>query len=51
VPAYVGYADRVLGAGGMERLLGEFDAAEAGMRATGRSVFARWAELAVPVAR
>jgi GMP synthase (glutamine-hydrolysing) len=51
VPAYVGYADRVLGAGGMERLLVEFDAAEAGMRATGRSVFARWAELAVPVAR
>jgi GMP synthase (glutamine-hydrolysing) len=50
VPEYVGYADRVLGAGGMERLLREFDAAEAGMRSTGRSLFARWAELAVPVA-
>ena len=51
VPEYVGYADRVLGDGGMERLLAEFDAAEAGMRSTGRSMFARWAELAVPVAR
>jgi GMP synthase-like glutamine amidotransferase len=50
VPEYVGYADRVLGAGGMERLLAEFDTAEAAMRATGRSMFARWAELAVPVA-
>jgi GMP synthase-like glutamine amidotransferase len=50
VPEYVGYADRVLGAGGMERLLAEFDIAEAAMRATGRSMFARWAELAVPVA-
>ena len=50
VPEYVGYADRVLGAGGMGRLLREFDAAEAGMRSTGRSLFARWAELAVPVA-
>jgi GMP synthase-like glutamine amidotransferase len=51
VPEYVGYADRVLGDGGMERLLAEFDAAEAGMRSIGRSMFARWAELAVPVAR
>jgi GMP synthase-like glutamine amidotransferase len=51
VPEYAGYADRVLGDGGMERLLAEFDAAEAGMRSTGRSMFARWAELAVPVAR
>jgi GMP synthase (glutamine-hydrolysing) len=51
VPAYADYADRVLGAGGMERLLAEFDAAEAAMRSTGRSMFARWAELAVPVAR
>jgi GMP synthase (glutamine-hydrolysing) len=51
VPEYVGYADRVLGDGGMERLLAEFDVAEAGMRSTGRSMFERWAELAVPVAR
>jgi GMP synthase (glutamine-hydrolysing) len=51
VPAYVGYADRVLGAGGMQRLLDEFDAAQAAMRATGRDMFTRWAELAVPAAR
>jgi hypothetical protein len=35
----------------MERLLAEFEGAEAAMRATGRTMFARWAELAVPVAR
>jgi len=51
VPAYAGYADRVLGEGGMQRLLDEFDAAQAAMRATGRDLFARWAELAVPSAR
>lgn len=51
VPAYAGYADRVLGEGGMQRLLDEFDAAQAAMRATGRDLFARWAELAVVSAR
>lgn len=51
VPAYAGYADRVLGEGGMQRLLDEFDAAQAAMRATGRDIFARWADLAVPAAR
>ena len=51
VPAYADYADRVLGEGGMERLLHDFDAAEAAMRATGRDMFARWADLAVPAAR
>ncbi len=51
VPEYAGYADRVLGDGGMQRLLAEFDGAEAGMRAAGRALFERWAELAVPVAR
>jgi GMP synthase-like glutamine amidotransferase len=51
VPAYAGYADRVLGEGGMQRLLDDFDAAQAAMRATGRDMFARWAELAVPSAR
>jgi GMP synthase (glutamine-hydrolysing) len=51
VPAYAEYADRVLGEGGMDRLLDEFDGAEAAMRATGRDMFARWAELAVPAAR
>ena len=50
VPEYAGYADRVLGEGGMARLLAEFDGAEADMRATGRAMFERWAELAVPVA-
>jgi GMP synthase (glutamine-hydrolysing) len=50
VPEYGAYADRVLGEGGMERLMGEFDAAQAAMRATGRGIFERWAELAVPVA-
>ena len=50
VPEYAEYADRVLGDGGMARLMGEFDTAEAAMRATGRSIFERWAELAVPVA-
>jgi GMP synthase (glutamine-hydrolysing) len=50
VPEYAAYADRVLGEGGMERLMSEFDDAEAGMRATGRAMFERWAELAVPVA-
>src|SRR5436190_449609 len=50
VPEYAGYADRVLGEGGMGWLLAEFDGAETGMRATGRAMFERWAELAVPVA-
>jgi GMP synthase (glutamine-hydrolysing) len=50
VPAYAEYADRVLGAGGMARLMDEFDAVEAAMRTTGRGIFERWAELAVPVA-
>ena len=51
VPEYAGYADRVLGEGGMGRLLAGFDGAEAAMRAAGRAIFERWAELAVPVAR
>ncbi len=51
VPAYAEYADRVLGAGGMERLMDDFDAAQAAMRATGRDLFARWADLAVPSVR
>ncbi len=51
VPAYAEYADRVLGAGGMERLMADFDSAQAAMRATGRDLFARWADLAVPSVR
>jgi GMP synthase (glutamine-hydrolysing) len=50
VPEYAAYADRVLGEGGMGRLMSEFDGAEVGMRAAGRAMFERWAELAVPVA-
>jgi hypothetical protein len=50
VPEYAAYADRVLGEGGMGRLMTEFEGAEAGMRAAGRAMFERWAELAVPVA-
>jgi GMP synthase (glutamine-hydrolysing) len=50
VPEYAAYADRVLGDGGMGRLMGQFDAAEAAMRGTARSIFERWVELAVPVA-
>jgi hypothetical protein len=50
VPEYAAYADRVLGDGGMERLMADFDGAEVGMRAAGRAMFERWAELAVPVA-
>ena len=50
VPEYAGSADRVLGEGGMGRLLAAFDGAEVGMRATGRAMFERWAELAVLVA-
>jgi GMP synthase (glutamine-hydrolysing) len=51
VPAYADYADRVLGEGGMEGLLHDFDATQAAMRATGRDIFTRWADLAVPAAR
>jgi GMP synthase (glutamine-hydrolysing) len=50
VPEYAAYADGVLGDGGMDRLMSEFDGAEEGMRAAGRAMFERWAELAVPVA-
>jgi hypothetical protein len=34
----------------MERLMADFDGAQVGMRAAGRAMFERWAELAVPVA-
>jgi GMP synthase (glutamine-hydrolysing) len=50
VPKYAAYADRVLGDGGMERLMADFAGAEVSMRAAGRAMFERWAELAVPVA-
>ena len=49
VPEYAAYADRVLGSGGMGRLLDEFAAAEPVMRSFGRAMFERWADLAVAV--
>lgn len=49
VPAYGEYADRVLGAGGIDRLMGDFRDHQAGMRAIARSMFEAWVELAAGV--
>jgi GMP synthase (glutamine-hydrolysing) len=51
VPAYAEYADRVLGAGGIDRLMSDFDAARDGMLDIGRRMFERWVEIAVAVPR
>jgi GMP synthase (glutamine-hydrolysing) len=51
VPAYAEYADRVLGAGGIDRLMTEFDAARDRMLDVGRRMFERWVEIAVAVPR
>ena len=51
VPAYAEYADRVLGAGGIDRLMAEFDDARDGMLDVGRRMFERWVEIAVAVPR
>jgi GMP synthase (glutamine-hydrolysing) len=51
VPAYAEYADRVLGAGGIDRLMAEFDAARDRMLDVGRRMFERWVEIAVSVPR
>jgi len=51
VPAYAEYADRVLGAGGIDRLMTEFDAARERMLDVGRRMFERWVEIAVAVPR
>lgn len=51
VPAYAEYADRVLGAGGIDRLMGDFDAARDRMLDIGRRMFERWFESAVAVPR
>jgi GMP synthase-like glutamine amidotransferase len=51
VPAYAEYADRVLGAGGIDRLMADFDAARDGMLDAGRRMFERWVEIAVAVPR
>jgi GMP synthase-like glutamine amidotransferase len=51
VPAYAEYADRVLGAGGIDRLMADFDAARERMLDVGRRMFERWVEIAVAVPR
>jgi GMP synthase (glutamine-hydrolysing) len=51
VPAYAEYANRVLGAGGIERLMADFDAARDRMLDVGRRMFERWVEIAVSVPR
>ena len=51
VPAYAEYADRVLGAGGIDRLMADFDAARDRMLDVGRRMFERWVEIAVSVPR
>jgi GMP synthase-like glutamine amidotransferase len=51
VPAYAEYADRVLGEGGIDRLMADFDAARDGMLDVGRRMFERWVEIAVAVPR
>jgi GMP synthase-like glutamine amidotransferase len=48
IPAYVAYADRVLGPGGIERLLAEFGARTAEMQQHGRRMFERWVDLVSP---
>jgi GMP synthase (glutamine-hydrolysing) len=51
VPAYAEYADRVLGAGGIDRLMADFAAERDGMLDVGRRMFERWVEIAVAVPR
>ncbi len=45
VPEYVASADRVLGPGGLERLLADFRASMDVMQADGRTLFSRWVDL------
>jgi len=45
VPAYVASADATLGAGGLDRLLGDFRASMEEMQLDGRALFSRWADL------
>jgi GMP synthase-like glutamine amidotransferase len=45
VPAYVEYADRVLGPGGIEGLLADFAARTEEMQAHARGMFGRWLDL------
>jgi GMP synthase-like glutamine amidotransferase len=46
VPAYAEYADRVLGAGGRDRLLAEFRTGSPLMQQHARGLFERWCDLA-----
>jgi GMP synthase (glutamine-hydrolysing) len=46
VPGYIDYADRVLGPGGIDRLLAEFRASAPLMQQHARSMFERWCDLA-----
>jgi GMP synthase (glutamine-hydrolysing) len=46
VPAYAEYADRVLGPGGSDRLLGEFRIGSPRMQEHARAMFERWCEIA-----
>lgn len=45
VPEYVASADRVLGPGGLGRLLADFRASMSEMQAGGRALFSRWIDL------
>jgi GMP synthase (glutamine-hydrolysing) len=51
VPAYTEYLERTLGPGSAPRLFAALDAAEAGMRHAGRTMFERFLDVHVPVAR
>lgn len=51
VPAYAEYADRVLGPGGIDRLMADFAASRDAMLDSGRRMFERWVEIAVAVPR
>ena len=48
VPEYAVAADRALGPGGLERLLGEFRSSADEMRADARTLFSRWVDLWTP---
>lgn len=51
IPAYVEYADRTLGEGGIDRLLDEFSDQREAMLGHARSMFEAWVEHAVAVPR
>ena len=51
IPAYVDYADRTLGPGGIDRLLDEFTDQRDVMLGHARSMFEAWVEHAVAIPR